>query len=768
MRMPSLRGIGTAVRLGRDPRNAPFLAIVQCAALSVGAFSAPFAAEWFHFEYGDATGIVGWPAANQYPIQQDVILFVLAVVAVPLLVLSFWSLWVGASWLTARDDPRETAIALALSALSCLWFCLLVAAIPWSRRLPWQLLALAAFCAVVTFVALRRVFRGAGGSWAASWPAEREPARAEGAPSGLSHDASKPGQSRWGHGWGWWVITFVVGPVLVYVLGLDPDIHRTVDHFHEGERLVPLDAMRRGGVPYRDFYLQHGLLENALIPLLAGKLFGHTLEAVRTMQMLLHPLVYVAYYLLGLSLFRFRLLNSSLLAILVMAVVTVLGWHWGAHRPLFGLLALAAVSSAIRGPRVLDVLGGAPGRGGDGQPRLALRTCWTHGKPLIAAGFLSSLAFWHYVDVGAYSLASIGLFLLLVGSTQPAIDAWRRPLPLLCFAAGALPSFLAVGSYLWSQALMGDLLDNLHLQVAHQLQTWGLPYPPVSALLRPLETAGWAGWRALVFGEVFRWYLPIVLYLLCLGYLTQRWLVGRLWPSERCMRLLLILLMALAYFRIALGRSDLQHLRLASVFQYVVVLFLLDCCLANLWSQRLLGRLRGSRVALGVSLLLAVLAGGAYVQHEIDPLASLGQRLERLRGGGGVPAGSSVGGLARVGRLNLPASDTSFIEAVVGYIQEHTEPGEPVFDFSSSAGLLFFADRPSATRYFQILYASAPGSQREVVRELEQRQVKLVITSRVEMDGVSAERRHPIVADYLDQNFAPWRRVGHLTFLRRR
>jgi hypothetical protein len=733
----------------------------------VGAFSAPFAADWFHFAYSDATGIVGWPAANQYPIQQDGILFVLAVLAVPLLVLSFWSLWVGASWLAARDDPRETAIALALSAISCLWFCLLVAAIPWSRSLSWRLLVLAAFCAAVTFAVLRRLFRGAGGNWAASWAGEREPTRAEEARSGRSPDGSKPGQSRRERSWSWRVVAFVVGPILVYALGLAPDIHGPVGYFHEGEKLVPLDAMRRGGLPYRDFYIQHGLLANALIPLLTGELFAPTLEAMRTVERILHPLVYVAYYVLGLSLFRFRLLSSSLLVILIMAVFMAAEWHRGGERPLFGLLALASVASAIRGPRVLDLLGGVPGRGGDGQLLRVLRTCWTHGKPLLAAGFLSSLAFWHYVDVGAYSLASIGLFLLLVGSLQPGIEAWRRPLPLLCYAGGALPLLLLVGSYLWSQGLLGDLLHNLYLQVAHQLQTWGLPYPPVSELLRPLETAGWAGWRAFVFGGIFPWYLPIVLYLLCLGCLTQRWLVGRLWPSERCMRLLLILLMALAYFRIALGRSDLPHLRMASTFQYVVAAFLLDWGLAHLRSQRSLGSLRASRLALGGSLLLAVLAGGSYLQRELDPLGSLGQRFERLRRGGVVLAERPAGGLERVGRLSLPANEASFIEAVVDYVQDHTEPGEPVFDFSSSAALLFFADRPSATRYFQILYASAPDSQREVVRELEQRQVKLVVTSRAEMDGVSAKRRHPIVADYLDRNFTPSRRVGQVTFLKR-
>jgi hypothetical protein len=234
------------------------------------------------------------------------------------------------------------------------------------------------------------------------------------------------------------------------------------------------------------------------------------------------------------------------------------------------------------------------------------------------------------------------------------------------------------------------------------------------------------------------------------------------------MRLLLILLMALAYFRIALGRSDLPHLRIASTFQYVVALLLLEGGLLRLGSQRSRAGLRAWQLVPGAALLLVALAGAAYLQHELDPLGSLAQRLERRWEGGVAAPGRSAGRLERVGRLNLPPGDVSFIGDVVDYIADHTGPDEPVFDFSSSAALLFFADRPSATRYFQILYASAPGSQREVVRELERRQVKLAITSPVAMDGVPAAQRYPIVADYLARHFAPWRRVGHVTFLRRR
>ena len=69
-------------------------------------------------------------------------------------------------------------------------------------------------------------------------------------------------------------------------------------------------------------------------------------------------------------------------------------------------------------------------------------------------------------------------------------------------------------------------------------------------------------------------------------------------------------------------------------------------------------------------------------------LAELGQRFEQLRGGGFAPAERPAGGLERVGRLSLPANEASFIEAVVDYVQDQTEPGEPVFDFSSSAALL--------------------------------------------------------------------------------
>ena len=75
------------------------------------------------------------------------------------------------------------------------------------------------------------------------------------------------------------------------------NIHGNIDLFHEGERLAPLNEMLRGGVPFRDIYVQHGLFQNAYLAWLGGQLFEPTLFGLRTMERILNPLGYVALYL---------------------------------------------------------------------------------------------------------------------------------------------------------------------------------------------------------------------------------------------------------------------------------------------------------------------------------------------------------------------------------------------------------------------------------------------------------------------------------------
>ena len=92
-------------------------------------------------------------------------------------------------------------------------------------------------------------------------------------------------------------------PVFIYLLTYSGNIHGNIDLFHEGERLAPLNEMLRGGVPFRDIYVQHGLFQNAYLAWFGGQFFEPTLFGLRTMERILNPLGYVALYLLGLQVF---------------------------------------------------------------------------------------------------------------------------------------------------------------------------------------------------------------------------------------------------------------------------------------------------------------------------------------------------------------------------------------------------------------------------------------------------------------------------------
>ncbi len=71
----------------------------------------------------------------------------------------------------------------------------------------------------------------------------------------------------------------------------------------------------------------------------------------------------------------------------------------------------------------------------------------------------------------------------------------------------------------------------------------------------------------------------------------------------------------------------------------------------------------------------------------------------------------------------------------------------------------FFANRPSVTRFHMVSYASTPGMQREVVSALERDQTCLVIFKTGgwfgNVDGIPVEKRHPIIAAYLTENYGP-------------
>ena len=283
------------------------------------------------------------------------------------------------------------------------------------------------------------------------------------------------------------LLVYVAMPVLIYFLTYNSWIHGDIDLFHEGERLAPLNEMLRGKIPYRDIYLQHGLFQNACLPLSAAILFSPTLEGVRRLEHILDPLGYVAIYLLAIQVFGRRrpIYPSVLFAGLTVLLVSAHDINnfsyeqmWVSARHGLGLFSLSLTTNYLNHQQRSGIFAGwQPPPEEYGHRSTTSRTRmfpilfgWIFGWRLILAGFFSALTFWYSTEIGLYTIGTTGLFLMLY-SLQPGQLLSRRPLPLACYGSGILLGILPVFvCCVWHHAL-DDLIVNNYIQTRYQIET---------------------------------------------------------------------------------------------------------------------------------------------------------------------------------------------------------------------------------------------------------------------------------------------------------
>ena len=761
----------------RVPVAAGWLTIALCVLLALP--------DVISFTFQSTSGIHGWVSANQYPKQQEMFWFLASVVGVPVVMLVGWVTWLMLAAAGVRLSQCHPAGLLKTFAL---WHLPLLAAWPrlcqlradaWKQLIPAAALGLLLMVLTVLFnrFVLTRFRRASGNTELLSpSPAPDPVPLIQVAPLIADSAASLPCRA-----WrktihlGWRVssglLLFVVVPAFLYLLRLNLACDGGVDLFHEGEFLSPLNEMLRGGVPYRDIYLQHGLFFNAWIPLLGAKLFGPTLTGVRTIQAYIEPLGCVGFYYFVLVICRTRLLPAAFFALLCCG--SLVGMP---ARALFGILSMTVLAAAFTAPRGFRIWAEAVPV--DHCPCFhgLLRLCLRQGWPLLVAGALAMIAFWHSVEIGLYAFAAGGLFLVAASLGQSGIRPWRRMLSLACYGAGALVAFLPPAIYLGMHGALDDLGRNVWIQCVYQNDTWGRSFPRFFEVFRPILTAPkpprWPGW--LIAGNI-QWYYGPIAFTLATAFLAFRAMGGGFWRSRTAPVLLLITLAGINFFRTVLGRSDGAHILYGVIFALVLALFLCDRLLVTAWDRITAhGVSFGHRLGGLPWLVAGILCSACLVWFGLtayNPVPSVKKEWARIRVWPAITPGKSET-VSRAGGVVIPEGQADHIRKVTAYISAHTGPDEPVFDFSSQAGFLFFADRRSATRYFQVCYASLPAMQEEVVRDLERQRVPLVIfragTGFDNIDGVPAETRHPIIAAYLHANYEPAEMVGSLAFWQRK
>lgn len=680
------------------------------------------------FEYHSNSGVVGWLSVNDYPKQQEFFYFLLALLGIPAVIWLYWFGWCVYSHWGAKLTSQPIQRVLKANALASipLWLCWLQV----YRIGQWTFIGLLlpiGLSVLLKLVLLSKRY------FPTLWNSDVSVGHNTSSVRNLSNKEKREIRSE-GYRLAkvWWIgFTYIILPIFIYLLTYSGDIHHDIDLFHEGERLAPLNEMLRGAVPFRDIYIQHGVFQNAYLAWIAGQLFEPTLMGLRSMEIILDPLGYVALYLLGLQVFR-----GSFFTAFICVIIASGTEFWVSPRHSLGLISFAFVASFIA-----SFQGTAVG----------IKFPWR----LLLAGLFTSLAFWYSTEIGLYTLAAIGLFLFIYTFLHSEVSAGIRFWSLISYACGTLLGFLPVCIYFLTHGALDDVFWNSYIQCRYQLETWGLAFPSLLEMIALLSTNGW---RAFVFSEGFRWYLPIGIFLTIAAYLAYRRLCSTHLESN-AMKLLLLLLGGIAFFRTALGRSDSGHLIYGATFLWVLCLFPLDRGIFRIFhtfvsSVRDAGRWQHALKAAWILVPTVIFCW--YVGEAHQPLVGFSEKWQRLCQN---PFKQRVvpEELARGGHVDIPDDQVEQVQKVVAYIQENTAENEKIFDFTSQGAYYFFANRPSVTRFHQVSYASTPEMQQEVISVLERDKTRLVLFKTGgwfdAVDDIPVEERHPLIAAYLQVNY---------------
>jgi hypothetical protein len=528
----------------------------------------------------------------------------------------------------------------------------------------------------------------------------------------------------------WRMIGWVLIPVTLFVLLNAQSIDGIIDFFHEGETLAPAHELTRGGVPFSDIYTQHGFGKNILVPKMAFALFGESVESLRRMEQIALGITALAVYALCCCLFRSRSLGAGICCFLLC------GWQfWVQSRNLFPTLVLLALSYWIEEECRLE-------------PRRQVSK-----RMLLYAGAGTALSFWFSVDVGIFITAAAGIFVALFELYHRNYQFLGLVRVVSQLLAGAAAVHVAVMLVLLSNGALAPAIQNVFEQSAYQLTVWGLPHPSISLLYSQLSESV-SLFRGIKTSEALPFYFSLMLIVSGLFYFLYQ-------HGEKNLRFriyhwkgILLLIVSVAFYRTALGRSSSAHLVNATPFLWIMLFFAFERSCTQALSRLRQFEYPGTRVLVHFVFLAAGIGYFWIVYQPVEPW--------RVRWGALASAFSQTPSQPTnplVGRITIPQSQAEQIGEVVTFIHRHVAPNETIFDFSNNGAYYFFADRKNSTRFHQSAYIATDTMQREAISRLEAEKTPLVIfstgTGWDAPDGVPNLRRQKLLAEYLTQKYAP-------------
>lgn len=511
------------------------------------------------------------------------------------------------------------------------------------------------------------------------------------------------------------IVIAAVGLAIVTAVNV-PTYHSwgAFDSFHEGESLGTSVSLTGGSAPYRDVVFVHGVIQDPMRSQIAFSLYGRSIGAARALESATKITSCVLLFFVLLKLLKSW--QCALLGFLVFSFLSLPAPHQS--------LKMIGAGSVIIPPRdvttfsfllvFLSICQRFDNRAAAELSTYLLGSC---------LGFLAVFSFGYSIDRGFYIAAA---FLVTLPFLLALPSAGRQKFIMFMYIAfGTTLGFAGLGVILQGQ--YRSFFEFAFLLI-----------PKYKELMDGKVFAIFSPRCFLVVAAVAAAAFIIVRRVLVAFFSLEGSLLTRMFTSVRVNVVeVMLLVLAVFFFRSALGRSDWEHV---SYSLSPLILLILRLFASNL------SALNGTKT------------------KRLRDLSSIGLLLV-------------VGFVGILGvwtsfyhdnwRKNFPLHipDSEFIPAgysnAIDFLKDHLGPEDDFLTLTSEASWYYFLNKPSPIR-FPVIWFSAPTFlQQETAVEIERSNVKFVIYENEHwanrIDGLSMRERMPLLFKKIEAKFEPCR-----------
>jgi hypothetical protein len=485
------------------------------------------------------------------------------------------------------------------------------------------------------------------------------------------------------------------------------------DNFHEGEALGPAIDFIRGKIPYRDTIFMHGPFQDPLRAVLAFALFGKSISSVRILENIMLILNIGVFSVSIFILFGRNVYYSGLSLGALLIIMLVNPFHLSfimINRDL-GLWLFIIVAALLH-----DVLktGAAP----------VTQSVKSKVRILFFLfGLIPMLALVHSVDRGFFLLAaSLPSSLLLYLCHFRKIDGKS----MLFHGFGYVLGFLVLGASIhWAYS------DFFLYNVVIMPQYKGL----MDGKIYPFERT--------------RFILPILFMAVMVYFLALRLIKSLLFSGSGLIERLrsfyvnyfleiTLVMVSIFYYRSPLGRADIVHVRYVSAPLFIAAVYVV----VKHYVMPLLSRPRRVNYRfIGTGAIAMLLLFAALYSPEIN--------------------------WKEFYRFPVRISDEHVVpkeyRETAAFLKSQMADNESFFSMTNDASWYYLVDKPCPSRFLIVWLAMPYFFQDEVIRDLKARNVKYILyksdTIWMSIDGITNERRLPILVAYIKDNYTFFRNI---------